>query len=87
MGAHHALRARAAYSTPARCLPGGQPLLPLELDMRCGIHEGDSSLVTGLDQRARARLRADKMSLAATVHKAPLRGERPITEFPRPSAT
>jgi hypothetical protein len=38
---------------------------PLELDMRRGIHRGNSTLVTGLDQRVRARGQSDRMSLSA----------------------
>jgi hypothetical protein len=37
---------------------------PLELDMRCALHAGNSTLVTGLDQRVRASVKADKMSLS-----------------------
>jgi hypothetical protein len=42
---------------------------PLELDTRCGIHGGNSGLVTGLEQRARASGESDIMSLSAARHK------------------
>jgi hypothetical protein len=41
----------------------------LELDMRCGLHGGNSTLVTGLDQRVRARAESDVMSLSALRDK------------------
>jgi hypothetical protein len=42
---------------------------PLELDMRCGPHGGNSTLVTGLDQGVRASAESGKMSLSAPRHK------------------
>jgi hypothetical protein len=44
----------------------------LELDMRCGLHGGNSTLVTGLDPRARASVQADKMSLTAARPHNPI---------------
>jgi hypothetical protein len=44
---------------------------PLELDMRCGLHGGDSILVTRPDQGARASVRADKLSLPAAPPLVP----------------
>jgi hypothetical protein len=37
---------------------------PLQFGMRRGLHGGNSALVTGLDQRVRASVRADIMSLS-----------------------
>jgi hypothetical protein len=48
---------------------------PLELDMRRGIDGGNSTLVTGLDQRVGASVRADKMSLS-TAHPHSLTSRR-----------
>jgi hypothetical protein len=41
----------------------------LELDMRCAIHRGNSTLLAGLDQRVRARAESYIMSLWAARHK------------------
>jgi hypothetical protein len=42
---------------------------PLELDMRCGPRGGNSTLVTGRDQRVRTGPESGKMSLSAANHK------------------
>jgi hypothetical protein len=42
---------------------------PLELDMRYGVHRGNSTLVTGLDQGVRARAESDIMALSAARDK------------------
>jgi hypothetical protein len=42
---------------------------PLESDVRCGIHGGDSTLVAGLNQGALATAESDIMSLSAAHPK------------------
>ena len=42
---------------------------PLELDMRCGIHGRNSTLVTGPGQRVMPSGDSDKMSLSADRRK------------------
>ena len=52
--------------------------------MRCGIHEGDSTLVPGLDQGVKAGGKADKMSLPAAHPLHPHSGRTTYHGIPAP---
>jgi hypothetical protein len=58
---------------------------PLELDMRCGTRGGNSTLVSGLDQRVKARPNRAKCRYRPPATKASVRGKRPEHGNPPPS--
>jgi hypothetical protein len=55
---------------------------PLEVDMRCGIHGGNSTLATGLDQRVKESPKPDKMSFPPARHNCLVSGRTTYLGIP-----